>query len=98
MVYSVNDEKFSKPYSLFKGNSRVHRLEISQDGANLIVFNLDFQLSYVQLKDEIVRKMSQPHDGSVISGDVSKQGVVSVGSDGILQIFDSKEFELQAKH
>jgi len=42
--------------------------------------------------------MSQPHDGAVISGDVSKQGIVSVGCDGFLQIFDSKEFELQAKH
>jgi len=42
--------------------------------------------------------MKESHNGAVISGDLHKWCIASVGSDGYLFLYDSKEFELQAKH
>ena len=42
--------------------------------------------------------MKYDHDGAIVSGDTCKQGIASVGSDGFLQIYDPKEYELQAQH
>lgn len=47
IVYQVVDDKFAWPYPLFKGKSKIHKLEVSSDGMNLLVFNLDFTFQYV---------------------------------------------------
>jgi len=71
---------------------------MSTDGANLIVFSLDFYFEYIQIKDEIVRRVKVPHDGAVLAGDATKNFIASVGSDGYLHIYNTKEFDIEAKH
>lgn len=89
-VFSVTDEKFLKPYKLHQGKTAVQRLEFALEGKALLVFSLDFMLTIIFIDNEVARVVEQAHDGTVISGDLCKTAVATIGCDGYLNISEVK--------